>query len=437
MAAIPVISATVGAIGTLSTISSQAASARAQKSALENEKTNAAIQADISNAEQEQQYLIASTQQEINKSQTNYNYQLQEQSAVYQREVFNTTLDQQRSQLELARLTAESNADTMKSQVNQQRLASDAQAINQQAEAGNAITKTQQQLSTVSGEELDAITRLAMASRANRFGTTGSAAIAALTRVNDERNASIEQLNLDKQAIDRYTQEQLTGNQELEALANTAVDTETNKTLTDIELASAEVDQNERVADTTLSAYREALKTALASDMTDAELQAFLLEETQKTQARAIELNKAASNTRIDSQASSIKSPGLFDYLSAGTSIFGVYNAMTNQQQRINETKARTAEVQNMQSFVNPVSATNSNPFYGSAVSNRSSSNVSGGSVNSSASGNNSPSNISRTVEFSRPNITPEQDTASRNWSILQMYRSPSILKPAIPTKAK
>jgi hypothetical protein len=362
MSAIPVISAGVSAVSAISGIQRQNAAANAQASALDDERTNAIVQAKITSGEQTQQQLIAQTQAEIQREQTAVNFRLAANQALLQREQYNATVETQRAAIEQARLQAAESVDTNAAQIEQQKLVQQSQLLQQQNEAKQSISNAQNELQATPDGQDDLITQLAMAARSNRFtGTSNEKISASLKQQANRANASIAQLNLDSAAVDTATATNLGL---ADQVANAALDVNAaNSTINEQALNSADatIDQNVDVADRTLSEFQQALQNAINSNASSEVLQQLLMDETVKAQQRAAELNLSASVTSINNQAANIQRPGIADVLGAGVSIYNTYGAMQEMQAQIAANNQRIEATKSNANFLTQPA----NPFFG------------------------------------------------------------------------
>jgi hypothetical protein len=366
MSAIPAISAGVSLIGTVAGIRQQSQAANAQANALDDQRTNAFIQADIAAAEQKQQFLIAKTQQNIEAKQTAANFELAKDQAQLQRAQYDVQVEEQRLALATSRLALEEQSNTNAANIQQQSLTAQSNLLGNKAQTDNAIAQAQEQVSSQSADELTALQQLSLASRQNRFfGDTGKQQQANIAANNNAVSANLDQLGIDSEANARNTEAGLVATSALEAAALEVNNTNTALGNTALDNSQATLDQNVGTADRTLSEFQTALQLAISNNADSATLNALLLEETNKAQQRTQELGLSASVTSINNQASQIQRPGFSDVLNAGLGVFNVFNTLTEQQKQLAATQAQTKA--NNATRNNVVQETN--PYYGQPVS--------------------------------------------------------------------
>jgi hypothetical protein len=366
MSAIPVIAAGVSAVGTLAGIRQQSQAANAQANALDDQRTNAIIQAELSHNEQQQQFLIAQTQQEVERKQTAANFTLAQQSAVLQREQYRNVTAQQQLQIDSAKLALQENSDTAASTIEQQRLTQQSNLQNNKAQTDASIADAQSQFATTPEAQLNALQQLALANRSNRFfGETGQQTSATIAEADRSANANIDQLNTEADANARLTNEAstITDNISKEALAIN----DQNKQLAEAGLINSqqELDANTATADRTLSDFQSALQLAIDNNASSETLNSLLLSETNKAQQKASELGLQGSLTAINNQASQIQRPGFIDLLNGGLGVFNVLNQLQGQTSKLKETSQQT-----LRNNLTRANTTPSNPYYGQANSN-------------------------------------------------------------------
>jgi glucokinase len=361
MSALPIISTAVSAVGLVSNISQQRQAAALQASAIDDERTNAVIQAELTAAQQKQQYLIASTQQKIEAKQSLINYELVRKQADLTRAEYDSQLENTRTLLDVQRVSVDQQLDDTQSQLELQRLEADTQLLGTNAQTQEELVKAQLQVDAPQEGELDFASQVNLANRMNRF--TGSSTIGEQRSYEEfqrQRNADVDELEVAKESSQRVTDEQMILNQQLQAQLANVAQTEAQKQQSAIETSKQALQNDESTANRTLEEFKAALENALASNLSDQELQSFLLTQSNTAAERARELGLNAQLVSLQNQQDSIRRPGILEFLSGGVNIFSTYQQMSQQQERIGQINQRTQTINNRS--VQPPDAVN--PYY-------------------------------------------------------------------------
>lgn len=355
MAAIPIVAASVSAVGTLSSINQANKQANAQASAIANERTTALINTEIAQANIRQQDKIASAQNEISVLKVGYDSQMAAKNAGLQRDAFAFQQESNKVVLEQQRLLLQTQKEQTQSQLELQRISATNETRKGEVQVQAQLADGQSQLSQPN-QQTQQLAKLVNNTRAlNAMGTSGNPAIRQyLEQQNEQLRAGIQEFANESSRVTTETDYATSLIDKASAADQAALNADVNASEVSINNTEAQVDNQNTLADAILKDYNASIDVLKQSQLTDIQFAEELRKQQLIAQQRATREGLSSNMTSLDAQARGIQRPGIADLLGGGYSAFSIYNNLSSQQAAVKQRGVAVSQSPANQPYQNP-----------------------------------------------------------------------------------